>query len=87
MRSIARVLVIGVLCVVVGASCGGGREPEVGSQTEEIISDAVHSFGNPGFYFLPPMVPNPTLIGTFAPGLQPVVRIDEYRAPSVKPVN
>lgn len=32
---------------------------------EASISDGVHESGTPGFYFLPPMVPQPTFSGTF----------------------
>jgi len=35
------------------------------SGPEFAISDAVHEGGTPGFYFLPPMVPQPTFSGTF----------------------
>src|SRR2546429_9796302 len=33
------------------------------------ISDAAHTSGMPGFYFLPPMVAAPTFTGTFVSGL------------------
>lgn len=39
------------------------------------ISDARHSGGNPRFFFLPPMVPDPAASGTFDPSLSPVVTI------------
>jgi len=35
------------------------------SRPEFAISDAVHEGGTPGFYFLPPMVTQPTFSGTF----------------------
>jgi len=43
----------------------------------ETISDAAHSGAVPGFYFLPPMVPQPSYSGTFDPALQPRVEICE----------
>jgi len=50
--------------------------PPVGPNFD--ISDAVHSAGNPHFYFLPPMVPATTYGGTFDPSLTPVVEICEW---------
>jgi hypothetical protein len=43
----------------------------------ETISDAAHAGVVPGFYFLPPMVDNPSFSGTFDAGLQPRVEICE----------
>jgi len=42
-----------------------------------VISDAVHSGGLAGFYFLPSMVPAPTTVEAFDASQLPVVRIDE----------
>src|SRR5436189_3282546 len=39
------------------------------------ISDAAHTSGTPGFYFLPPMVAAPTFTGTFVSGLTLEVEI------------
>lgn len=39
------------------------------------ISDAVHSGGNPHFYFLPPLVPRPAFSGAFDAKAEPVVDI------------
>lgn len=41
------------------------------------IADAAHETLVRGFYFLPPMVAQPALVGTFDPSLPPVVRIEE----------
>ncbi len=41
-----------------------------------LISDGAHS-GDPHFYFLPPMVPNPTFSGTFDDTRSPIVQITE----------
>lgn len=49
-------------------------DPAGPSQT---ISDAAHAGAVPGFYFLPPMVPNPSYAGTFDGTLQPRVEICE----------
>lgn len=43
----------------------------------ETISDAAHTGVVPGFYFLPPMVDNPSVSGTFDAALQPRVEICE----------
>lgn len=40
-----------------------------------VISDAVHNQGNSHFYWLPPMVPQPTPTGTFDGTLSPTVTI------------
>lgn len=44
------------------------------------IADAAHGTFLRGFYFLPPMVAQPALVGTFDPSLSPVVRIEELGA-------
>lgn len=49
--------------------------PTVGPRTT--ISDAAHSGVVPGFYFLPPLVPQPTYSGTFDAALTPRVEICE----------
>ena len=43
------------------------------------ISDALHSGGTRGFYWLPPVVPRAAYRGDFLPDLDPRVRIDELR--------
>lgn len=43
-----------------------------------VISDARHSSGNAHFYFLPPLVPQPTTSGSFDPSLFPVVEVCEW---------
>jgi hypothetical protein len=52
----------------------------------QTISDAAHAGAVPGFYFLPPMVPNPSYSGTFDGGLQPRVEICELAGPVCGPV-
>jgi hypothetical protein len=49
--------------------------PETGPR--KTISDAAHAGQVPGFYFLPPMVPQPSYSGTFDAALQPRVEICE----------
>src|SRR5262245_7233691 len=57
-------------------SCGGAPETEVTGE-DNIISDAAHGGAVAGFYFLPPMVPNPGYRGTPVAALSPVVEINE----------
>src|SRR5713101_1120844 len=56
-----------VLTALVVVGCAGRdvrpTAPMIGP--EFAISDAVHEGGTPGFYFLPPMVSQPTVSGTF----------------------
>src|SRR5262245_7243526 len=42
------------------------------------ISDALHSAGNRHFYFLPPIVSQPTTAGVFDPTLSPSVEVCEW---------
>jgi hypothetical protein len=52
----------------------------------QTISDAAHAGAVPGFYFLPPMVPNPSYPGTFDGGLQPRVEICELAGAACGPL-
>src|SRR6266568_9418668 len=58
---------IALLCgiVVLAASCADQREATRLVGPEAMISDAVHEGGTSGFFFLPPMVAQPTVSGTF----------------------
>ena len=40
------------------------------------ISDAVHNSERAGFFFLPPLVPDPHTIGTFDPTLLPFLAVE-----------
>src|SRR5207249_1536402 len=51
--------------VVLAASCTDRRDAARLIGPEAMISDAVHEGGTPGFFFLPPMVVQPTVSGTF----------------------
>jgi hypothetical protein len=48
----------------------------------QVISDAAHAGAVPGFYFLPPMVPQPAYSGTFDAGVQPRVEVCELSGSS-----
>jgi hypothetical protein len=56
------------------AGCDG---LQVSQHKQAVISDAVHSGGTAGFYFLPPLVPAPALEGSFDGAQSPVVTIEE----------
>src|SRR6266516_593063 len=51
--------------LIVEACSSGDRPTAPRSRPEFAISDAVHEGGTPGFYFLPPLVAQPTFSGTF----------------------
>jgi hypothetical protein len=67
------------LILGIGACTGDAGSPLTPEGVEPVatISDAAHAGTVPGFYFLPPMVPNPSYSGTFDGGLQPRVEICE----------
>ena len=76
------------LFVAVAACTGDVTAPSGpgGADPAQTISDAAHSGAVPGFYFLPPMVSNPSYSGTFDGGLQPTVQICEMAGPACGPV-
>src|SRR3989442_14241007 len=49
----------------VAACSSDSRPPAPYSRPQFAISDAAHAGAAPGFFFLPPIVPQPTLSGTF----------------------
>src|SRR5437899_3562732 len=51
--------------LIVAACSSDGRPTAPHSLPQFAISDAAHAGAAPGFFFLPPMVPQPTLSGTF----------------------
>ncbi|MBK6517306.1 MAG: thrombospondin type 3 repeat-containing protein [Polyangiaceae bacterium] len=55
-------------------------DSNVASLEQAVISDAAHSDGTAGFYFLPPLVKAPVTTGTFDPSLQPTVVLDQVDA-------
>jgi hypothetical protein len=66
--------------VLAVAACTADGKSPTGPSTagpRATISDAAHSGAVPGFYFLPPMVPQPSYSGTFDAALQPRVEICE----------
>jgi Bacterial Ig domain len=68
----------GLAAILFVAACTADAiSPTAPTGPRETISDAAHSGVVPGFYFLPPMVPQPTYSGTFDAALQPRVEICE----------
>jgi hypothetical protein len=76
------------LLVAVAACAGDVTAPAAPGDAgpAEVISDAAHAGTVPGFYFLPPMVSNPSYSGTFDGGLQPRVEICEMAGATCGPV-
>ncbi len=69
-----RVLLLSAACALLVA-CQDQPSPTA-AKLSALISDGAHQ-GNTHFYFLPPMVPQPSFSGVFNPGLEPVVQICE----------
>lgn len=73
--------IVGLLASVLLGSCSD--QPPVipsvpvrpASAPSFVISDAVHTAGNPHFYFLPPMVAQPRYSGTFDQSVTPKVAV------------
>jgi hypothetical protein len=76
MRRIARALTLVVASLAAMGCTDRGSSPTlaVPAAGHRQLSDAAHG-GTPGFYFLPPMLPQPTTRGTFDPDLAPRVAI------------
>ncbi|HUG40579.1 MAG TPA: CARDB domain-containing protein [Longimicrobiales bacterium] len=71
-----KLVVLALVALVV--SCGDDTtSPDMAPGTpSSLISDATHGEDrNPGFWWLPPMVPQPTLEGTFQSGYSPKVTV------------
>ena len=67
-----RLVALAALTLV--AACNESPTP-TGLSPDMAISDGAHSGGNANFFFLPPMVPNPSPAGTFDGSLQPEVQV------------
>ncbi|HEU4558968.1 MAG TPA: hypothetical protein VFS20_14005, partial [Longimicrobium sp.] len=66
-----------VAVLAVAACSADSSSPLAPEGPRQTISDAAHAGAVPGFYFLPPMVPQPSYSGTFDAALQPRVEICE----------
>jgi len=71
-----------VAVLAVAACSADSKSPLAPDLARPTISDAAHSGAVPGFYFLPPMVPQPSYSGTFDATLQPRVEICELSGTS-----
>src|SRR4051812_18662607 len=78
MLRLKRVAVLAAILTAAGA-CSADKPSPTSSEVDVqgTISDAAHSGAVPGFYFLPPMVPQPSYAGTFDASLTPRVEICE----------
>src|SRR5262245_49245018 len=79
---ISMIRIITVAAAMITLACS----PERGERSRRedqapVISDQAHSGEVPGFFFLPPLVPEPTTSGVFDSNASPLVRID-----SIEPV-
>jgi hypothetical protein len=63
------------LVLIAGCTADAGKVLGPSGGPSHVISDAAHAGAVPGFYFLPPMVPQPSYSGTFDAGLTPRVEI------------
>ena len=72
------------LALPLAVALGCREQPSVTSPKSPNISaaivDGAHEGGNPHFFFLPPMVAQPSVSGTFNPNLGPVVQICTLKA-------
>lgn len=72
-----RFLLLSSMCVLV-AGCQDPRSPTgVIKPPSGLLMDGAHNAGNAHFFFLPPLVKQPTVSGVFNPSLRPVVEICE----------
>ncbi len=74
-----------ILAALASAACSApprdeARPEAIGRQSQAIISDQVHSGGQVGFYWLPPLVPRPAMDGAFDDMQRPTVQINELDA-------
>jgi hypothetical protein len=73
---------LGFLVLITFLACDGTElslNPETATPALEIL-DGAHNGGNEHFFFLPPMVPQPSYSGVFDATLSPVVQICEWTA-------
>ena len=74
--TVAAAMAVGVAGLA-GCADGGGSPLAPPEDAAFAISDGAHSGGNEHFFFLPPLVSNPSSNGTFDAGLSPVIRITD----------
>jgi hypothetical protein len=75
MRRITRALALVTVLAAMGCSDRSSSPTlAVPGRTRPALSDGAHG-GTPGFYFLPPVLPQPSATGTFDPNLAPTVTL------------
>ena len=77
MRSLRVPCVVAIVASLITAGCADQATAPTPRSPAYVISDGAHSGGNPHFFFLPPMVRQPTYSGTFDGSLSPVVEITQ----------
>src|SRR5690242_11674609 len=76
-RPMKRFVLLSSMCVMV-AACQEPRSPTgVMKPPSGLLVDGAHNSGNAHFYFLPPLVRQPSVSGVFNPSLRPTVEICE----------
>src|SRR5690606_3346952 len=70
-----RLVIVGAALLIQG--CSGDGSPTSLNDTQYTISDGAHGGSVSGFYFLPPMVPQPAFDGVFEADVDPTVEICE----------
>jgi len=71
-----RIVLLSLTCALV-VGCQDQRSPTAVRPPSALLMDGAHNGGNQHFFFLPPLVPQPSFSGVFNPKLKPVVRICE----------
>jgi len=69
-----RIVLLPLTCVLVVA-CQEQRSPTGVKPPSALLMDGAHNSGNAHFFFLPPLVKQPSFSGVFNPALRPVVVI------------
>ncbi len=70
--------ILGSLLALVLLACESDLPVQIIEQDQPdlAISDATHGGGRAGFYFLPPLAPNPIPTGVFDPSLLPLLSVE-----------
>jgi hypothetical protein len=73
------VVTIGLFAALIGCQA---NDADTGETSAGVISDSAHHGSVAGVWFLPPMLPQPVVEGTFDADLRPVVLVNELGADS-----
>ncbi len=84
MRTMSRAIRLAAACApLVLAGCTGDSGGAASRARDNTISDQLHNAGTTGFIFLPPMVPQPAVVGGIVYNATPTVRVDEVTTAGV----